>query len=117
MCLWKTKTLIITHRDSLRVQWINSLYNMSGMSSKEVHEITSSEELYNIAMGIIDLKYDVYLLTHATFRAGMKRIGSMTLAQNITKNLGIGLKIIDEAHLEFRDTILMDCVFNVCRNI
>lgn len=117
MCLWKTKTLIITHRDSLRVQWINSLYNMSGMSSKEVHEITSSEELYNIAMGIIDLKYDVYLLTHATFRAGMKRIGIMTLAQNITKNLGIGLKIIDEAHLEFRDTILMDCVFNVCRNI
>ena len=110
MCLWKTKTLIITHRDALRTQWINSLYNMSGMSSREVHEITSSEELYDIATGKFDAKYDVYLITHATFRAGMKRIGSMVLAQNITKNLGIGLKIIDEAHLEFRDTILMDCV-------
>jgi superfamily II DNA or RNA helicase len=117
MCLWKTKTLIITHRDDLRTQWLNSLYNMSGMSSREVHEITSSEELYDIATGKFDAKYDVYLITHATFRAGMKRIGSMILAQNITKNLGIGLKIIDEAHLEFRDTILMDCVFNVYRNL
>ena len=117
MCLWKTRTLIITHRDALRTQWINSLYNMAGMSSREVHEITSSEELYDIAIGNFDAKYDVYLITHATFRAGMKRIGNMVLAQNITKNLGIGLKIIDEAHLEFRDTILIDCVLNVYRNL
>lgn len=117
MCLWKTKTLIITHRDNLRTQWLNSLYKMSGFTSKEVHEITSSEELYNIAIGNYNEHYDVYLITHATFRAGMKRIGSMKLAQEITKNLGIGMKIIDEAHLEFKDTILMDCVFNVCRNL
>lgn len=117
MCLWKTKTLIIMHRDALRAQWMNSLYNMSGLSSREVHEITSTEELYDIATGKFKNTYDVYLITHATFRAGMKRIGDMRLAQNITKNLGIGLKIIDEAHLEFRDTILMDCVFNVCRNL
>lgn len=117
MCLWKTKTLIISHRDDLRKQWLNSLFNMSGFSNREVHEITSSEELYEIAHGIIEKEYDVYLLTHATFRAGMRRIGSMKIAQNISKNLGIGLKIIDEAHLEFRDTIWMDCVFNVCRNL
>lgn len=117
MCLWKTKTLIITHRDNLRTQWINSLYNMSGFSNREVHEITSSEELYNIAHGNFHGNYDVYLMTHATFIAGMKRIGSMVLAQNITKNLGIGLKIIDEAHLYFKSTILIDCVFNVCRNL
>ena len=90
---------------------------MSGLSNKEVYEITSSEEVYDIAMGNFDKDYDVYLITHATFRAGMKRIGDIEIAQNITKNLGIGLKIIDEAHLEFRDTIMMDCVFNVYRNL
>ena len=117
MCLWKTKTLIISHRDDLRKQWLNSLYNMSGLSSKEVHEIDSSEELYAIAHNDIKLNYDVYLMTHATFRAGMKRIGHLKDAMNITKNLGVGMKIIDEAHLEFRDTLLMDVVFNVKRNI
>lgn len=117
LCLYKTKTLIIMHRDALRKQWLNSLYNMCGLTSKEVHEIESSDELYGITTGDIKYNYDVYLMTHATFRAGMKRIGHLKTAMDITKNLGIGLKIIDEAHLEFRDTLLIDTVFNVKRNL
>ena len=117
LCKYKTKTLIIMHRDSLRKQWLNSLYNMSGLSSKYVHEIATSEELCRIAKNEHEYDYDVYLMTHATFRAGMKRIPKMEYAMRITKNLGIGMKIIDEAHLEFRDTILMDMVFNVKRNL
>lgn len=117
LCKFKAKTLIIMHRDSLRQQWLNSLYNMSGLSSHEVHEIRDSEELYQIAHNQHDFDYDVYLMTHATFRAGLRRINNLKDAGNITKNLGIGLKIIDEAHLEFRDTLLMDAVFNVKRNL
>lgn len=109
--------MIVMHRDSLRKQWLNSLYNMSGLSSREVHEIADSEELYQIAHNQHDFDYDVYLMTHATFRAGMKRIGNVTDARNICKNLKIGMKIVDEAHLEFRSTILMDFIFNVCRNL
>lgn len=117
LCKYKTKTLIIMHRDSLRKQWLNSLYNMSGLSSREVHEIASSEELYQIAHNEHDFDYDVYLMTHATFRAGLRRIQKIQDVMNITKNLGIGMKIIDEAHLEFRDTLLMDFCFNVKRNL
>lgn len=117
LCLYKTKALIVMHRDSLRNQWTDSLYNMSGLSNREVHEIKDSEELYKIAHNEHGFDYDVYLLTHATFRAGLKRINSIEVAKNITKNLGIGMKIIDEVHLEFRDTLLMDFVFNVKRNL
>lgn len=117
LCLFKAKTLIIIHRESLRTQWVNSLYNMSGLSDKEVHEIKDSEEVYRIAHDQHDYDYDVYLMTHATFRAGIKRLSSISEASNITKNLGIGLKIIDEAHLEFRDTLIMDFCFNVRRNL
>ena len=117
LCKLKMKTLIIMHRDNLRKQWMNSLFNMNGLTSKEVHEIDSSEELEAIAKGKIHLDYDVYLLTHATFRAGLNRIQKMKDVMNITKNLGIGLKIIDEAHLEFRDTLIMDFCFNVKRNL
>lgn len=116
---YKTKTLIIMHRNTLRGQWGNSLFNMSGYSNKEVHEIDSSEELFAIAHNTHSFRfdYDVFLMTHATFRAGIKRIGNMADVMKITENLGIGMKIIDEAHLEFRDTLLMDFCFNVKRNI
>lgn len=117
LCKLKMKTLVITHRDSLRRQWYHSLFNMNGLTSNEVHEITSTEELEAIAKGKLKLDYDVYLLTHATFRASLNRIQKMTDVMNITKNLGIGLKIIDEAHLEFRDTMIMDFCFNVKRNL
>lgn len=104
------------HRDSLRNQWMNSLYKMNGLTTDQVHEISSSQELYDIANGY-DPGYDVYLMTHATFRAGLKRIGDFNKASKIPKVLGIGLKIIDEAHLEFRDTLIMDFIFNVKRNL
>lgn len=115
--LYGKKALIIMHRDSLRTQWNESLFMMNGFEHRYVHEISNTQELYNIATGNYDEDYDIYLITHATFRAGLKRIGSLELAQNICPNLGIGVKVIDEAHLEFKDILLLDMVCNVKRNI
>lgn len=118
LCLYGQKTLIIVHRDNLRSQWTNSLRDMSGLTSRYVHEISSSEEFEYICDNPdLDYEYDVYIMTHATFRAGLKRVGSFERASNFSKNLHLGFKIIDEAHLEFRDTLLMDFIFNINRNL
>ena len=118
-CKYHKRTLIIMHRDNLRNQWIKTLLDMIGMDKNRIHEIKTTDEIVAIAHNEINMlyDYDIYLMTHATFRAGLKRLHSFEEASNITKNLGIGLKIIDEAHLEFRDTLLMDFVFNVQRNL
>ena len=50
------KTLIIMHRDTLRTQWMNSLYDLNGYPSSAVYELTSSAELDAIARG--ELKLD-----------------------------------------------------------
>ena len=119
LCKFGVKTLIITHRDNIRSQWLKSLCQMSGLGDTYVHEISSTDEVVKIARNEIEYEhdYDVFLITHATFRAGIKYLTSMKEIGNITKNLGIGMKIIDEAHLEFRDTLMMDFCFNVKRNL
>lgn len=117
LCKLGYKTLIITHRDSLRQQWLKSLYTMNGLNSSIVHEIVDTNEVYDIANGNVKLDYDVYLMTHATFRASLNKIHDIKKVMAIPKNLGIGLKIIDEAHLEFKDTLIMDMLFNIRRNL
>ena len=112
------KTLIIVHRDTLRTQWAHSLHDLNGYSLKRaVHEIISTAEMEAIANGDIQYDYDIYLMTHATFRAGAKRIGDARKIGAFTRNLGIGCKVIDEAHLEFRDTLFIDFLVNVRRNL
>ena len=114
---FKVKTLIIVHRDSLRTQWVNSLCKMNGFGSKDIHEIVSTDEIFDIVNGYYKPSGDVFLITHATFRASLPKVGSLKAMEKFTENLGIGLKIIDEAHLEFRDTLTMDAIMNVKRNI
>jgi superfamily II DNA or RNA helicase len=115
--LFGAKALIIMHRDTLRGQWSKSLYDLNGFPRDRVHEITSSEEFESICYNRHNFDYDIYLMTHATFKAGVKRVGDTKLVSDFTRNLGIGVKVIDEAHLEFKDTLLMDFLFNVRRNI
>ena len=111
------KTLIIMHRDNLRAQWVKSLFDLNGYPRSSVKELASSAELEAIANGSLTMDYDIYLMTHATFRAACNRIQDCEKIRNITKNLKIGFKVIDEAHLEFRDTLVMDFLFNVKRNL
>lgn len=115
-CTYGKKTLIIVHRDNLLKQWVKSLYKMGGIPADRIHML-SSKDLYDVAINKIDLNKDIYLLTHATFRSGLKRLNSFDKMKCVCDILGIGLKIVDEAHLEFKDTILIDFVFNVQRNI
>ena len=115
--LFGAKALIIMHRETLRGQWSKSLYDLNGYPRNRVHEITSSEEFVDICYNRHNFDYDIYLMTHATFKAGVKRVGYTKPVSDFIRNLGIGVKVIDEAHLEFKDTLLMDFLFNVRRNI
>ena len=115
--VYGSKALIIMHQDTLRSQWRDSLYNMNGYTSHDVYELTSSAELEQIADGNLKLDYDIYLMTHATFLAACNRIQDTEKIGMISRNLSIGIKVIDEAHLHFRNTLVIDFLFNVRRNL
>ena len=111
------KTLIIIHRDNLRTQWYGSLINMNGYPEKRVHIIDKVDEAVAIANGDYKPDADIYLITHMTIHAALQRFGDMEAMGGLTKNLGIGIKVIDEAHLYFRSTLAIDFMFNVRHNL
>ena len=111
------KTLIIIHRDNLRTQWYGSLVNMNGYPKQRVFVIDSVNDAVAIATGEYRPDADIYLVTHMTIHAALQRLGDMEAMSGLTRNLGIGMKVIDEAHLYFRSTLAIDCMFNVKRNL
>lgn len=111
------KTLIIIHRDNLRTQWYGSLVNMNGYPEQRVFVIDSVNDAVAIANGEYRPDADIYLVTHMTIHAALQRLGDMEAMSGLTRNLGIGMKVIDEAHLYFRSTLAIDCMFNVKRNL
>ena len=114
--LYKKKTLIICHRAELLKQWRSTLIEKIGMADSDIHTLTTEDFLAAEELEL-DLG-DVYLLSHQTFRFALKAVGGYfeRIAKAI-ENLGIGLKIIDEAHLEFHNIILIDMSMNIKRNL
>lgn len=114
-CALKMKTIIIVHRSNLIKQWYHTLVNMHGVPSKRIY-LLSTQDLCEAAYNRHGCDADFYIVTHATFRTAVKTLQSFPLASNIFKNLKIGLKIIDECHLEFGNIILIDMLSNVYKS-
>lgn len=115
-CVYKTKTLVICGSIDILKQWRNSYIEKTGMCDADIHSLDTSD-----LMTAIDNELDlgeVYLLSHATFLHAFGRMGeSFEMMNKAISNLGIGLKIIDEAHLNFANTLKIDFAMNVRRNL
>lgn len=113
---YRKKTLVICHRSELLKQWRSTFIEKVGMDDSDIHTLTTEDFLAAEQLQL-DLG-DVYLLSHQTFRFALKAMdGDFERIAKAIENLGIGLKIIDEAHLEFHNIILIDMAMNVKRNL
>ena len=114
--LYKRKTLVICHRAELLKQWYSTFIEKVGMDDSDIHTLTTEDFLAAEQMKL-DLG-DVYLLSHQTFRFALHAMNNdFERVSKAIENLGIGLKIIDEAHLEFRNIVDIDMCMNIKRNL
>ena len=114
--LYKKKTLIVCHRKDLLKQWQATLIEKIGMDDSDIHTLTTEDFLAAEQMKL-DLG-DVYLLSHQTFRFALHAMNNdFERVSKAIENFGIGLKIIDEAHLEFRNIVDIDMCMNIKRNL
>lgn len=109
------KTMVITHIDRIKKQWLSNFYGKTDLTEKQVCNIDGS----NIAEMLLNtpkdkIHYKVFIVNHATLASFAKKHGWDKVGE-LFRHLQIGLKIFDEAHLCWENIIKVDCNTNTKR--
>jgi hypothetical protein len=116
--LLNLKTIIITTSNDWLSQWRTRFIEHTNMMSSEIHSIDGSMDINNILDkpdSVYD-KYKLYTVTHATLLSYANEHGWESI-DYLFRKLGIGLKIIDEAHLNFDNIYHIDYASSVYRTL
>ena len=103
----RLRTMIIVDAIKLKKQWMNEFMKFSTIPEDRLCDIESSDTMSKL------LNYDVFFVNHQTLSSYAKQYGWQAVRKFISK-LGIGIKVFDEAHLFFKNTLMID-FFSNCR--
>ena len=115
MVKMNTKTIIICHNTDIKDQWRKRIFEYTNMKSGVV-DVKTVEELENMTKAGVDDTKDVYIITHSliinfSITYGWNRVSEFF------DNQGFGLKIIDEVHKLFHNTMMIDFHSNKGKNL
>ncbi len=108
------KTMIITYSVNWLKQWKEKILEYTNLKEKEILFIEGSNTIYRIMnMSQSDLyKYKILLVTHATIKSFGDNNGWDKVTE-LFKHLRVGIKIFDEAHMNFSNMAMIDFYTNV----
>lgn len=113
--LWhfKQKSAIIIHLNRLVKQWKDKILEYTDISEKEIYVITGRDSINKLKKKKDSLKqYKIFLVSHRTLSSYVEKEGVDKL-QELFEFLQIGIKVYDEAHLEFKNIMKIDLHTNV----
>lgn len=108
----RLRTMIIVDAIKLKKQWMSEFMKFSTIPEDRLCDIDSSDTM-NKLFKEPELNYDVFFVNHQTLSSYAKQYGWQAVRKFIGK-LGIGIKVFDEAHLFFKNTLMID-FFSNCR--
>lgn len=111
------KSIVIVGTDDLRKQWTSKIMEYTKLPKSSVCVIVGGKAAQQL-MHSPERKlrnHIFYIATHSTLREYMKSNGFYSLNE-LFLHLGIGIKIIDEAHLQYANTMIIDYACNVWKN-
>ena len=104
------KTIIITHIDKIKDQWIKTLLEMTDLTEYDICDINSSRKIDRLLNKDSD-RSKVYIVNHATLLSYAKTNGWKSITK-LFKHIKVGIKIYDEAHLNFDNILKIDMSTN-----
>ena len=105
----KMKSIIITHQEKLKQQWIETLLDKTTMPGDTIVNISGTDIIDSIMKGKIS--GDIYLVNHQTILSYAKINGWLSIRE-LFKKIKVGIKVIDEAHKFFENIFMIDCFSN-----
>ena len=109
------KSIIITPTDRIKKQWIDTFLNMTDVDEKYICDINGSSMIEKL-MKQKNLKYKIYIVNHGTLLSYVKN-NSWNALHNFFKTIKVGIKIYDEAHLNFESILRIDLNTNTKKTI
>lgn len=99
------KAIIITHKSRLKEQWIKEFIDKSDISEHAIMDIDGSADIEAIMCG--EKSADIYVVNHQTLTS-FARLNSWEKLHIFFKKTGVGIKVIDEAHKYFQNSLMID---------
>jgi superfamily II DNA or RNA helicase len=109
----KMKAIVITHKQRIKEQWIKTILEMTSVDETQICDISGSEVIDAIMKGKINA--DIYYVNHQTINA-YARIHGWTSIRDFFKKIKVGVKVVDEAHKFFENSLMIDYFSNVKRS-
>ena len=121
---FKLKTIVITHKTVLKKQWREEFLSKTDIEDYRIVDIDGSAAIEDIMKG--DLKGDIYIVNHQTLQAycriNQEEEYSETTEYDwnrvtkLFKKMKIGIKVVDEAHKFFENSLKIDYFTNVYKS-
>lgn len=113
----KTNTFIMSHREVINTQWRDRFNEFTNLTDDKICDIKGSKVIMKLMnTPYSKLKYKVYICNRSTINSFGKKYGWDKVSE-LFKHLKIGLKIIDEAHRAFMNTLMLDRYTNTKKTI
>lgn len=116
--LLNTKAVVITTSVEWLNQWKDSFIEHTNMIPSEIFSISGSQMINKILKSPSNAydKYKIFTLSHDTILSYAQNNGWQSI-DVLFKKLGIGLKIIDEAHLNFDNICNIDYASSIYKTL
>ena len=111
------KPMVISY--GLSAQWRDRIKEYSDVKDREIYDIQGADSIRRLMSkprNELNKKYKIYLASHSTI-ASMYDSGGMEAVHELFRHLGIGVKVIDEAHKNFENTCKIDYSSNTLKTI
>lgn len=109
------KCIVITPTDRLKEQWFNNFIDKSDLDKSMICDVNGSATIKKLLKSK-NLKYKIYLVNHGTLSSYAKSNGWEAVGE-FFRHIKVGVKVYDEAHLNFENTLHIDFYTNTKKTI
>lgn len=112
------KTIVITDSNNWLEQWKERIQEHSSINTREIYQIKGSTSIISLLNKTPEElnSNKIYLVTHSSLSSYANNNGWGSLNE-LFAHLGIGLKIFDEAHIDFDNISRIDFHTNVMKTL